>query len=153
MEDPFRNLERTPEQMGRALKPVERMEFAAVDVVEIRSRFGQTQDEFANMLGICVATLRNWERGRRYPLGPSRALLRIASADPELVAHVLNSRREEWHDEEFASVRARIDRWRQEREARKAEAEQDRDEAWTRLESETPEPSGRRFRMKLDSED
>ncbi|CAA6826279.1 MAG: Transcriptional regulator [uncultured Sulfurovum sp.] len=34
---------------------------------EIRSKFNLTQDEFAKLLNISVATLRNWEQGRRHP--------------------------------------------------------------------------------------
>jgi putative transcriptional regulator len=67
-----------------------------VDVREIRRLFQQTRREFASMMGICQETLRNWERGRRYPVGPSRALLRIAAADPDLVAAVLVRARVVW---------------------------------------------------------
>jgi DNA-binding transcriptional regulator YiaG len=67
----------------------DRVEFEPVDVADIRKRFGQTRRQFAEMLGISRETLRNWERGRRYPFGPARALLRIAAANPDVVAAVL----------------------------------------------------------------
>ena len=152
MEDPMRKIPRKPEQVGRALTPREQMEFAPVDVVEIRARFGQTQEGFANMLGISVDTLRNWERGRRFPVGPSRALLRIANADPEMVAHVLTRRRQEWDSSELVDVRARIAEWHRQRDEARLQQEEDRLEAAARLESETPEPRYR-FRMTLDSDD
>jgi len=67
----------------------DRVEFYPVDVRDIRKKFGQTRGQFANMIGISRETLRNWERGRRCPTGPARALLRIAAADPDKVAAVL----------------------------------------------------------------
>lgn len=84
---------------GRArhrLRAKDRREFEPVDVREIRRQFGQTRGQFADMMGISRETLRNWERGRRCPLGPARALLRIAEADPDVVAAVLVLNRATW---------------------------------------------------------
>lgn len=74
----------------------DRREFEPMDVHEIRGRFGQTRSQFASMMGISRETLRNWECGRRYPQGPARALLRIAAADPDVVAAVLAFNRAQW---------------------------------------------------------
>jgi len=52
---------------------------------EIRAKFHLTQVEFANMLNISVATLRNWEQGRRRPEGPARVLLNVANSNPEVL--------------------------------------------------------------------
>ena len=52
---------------------------------EIRAKFHLTQIEFANMLNISVATLRNWEQGRRRPEGPARVLLNVANSNPEVL--------------------------------------------------------------------
>ena len=52
---------------------------------EIRSKFHLTQNEFAKMLNISVATLRNWEQGRRRPEGPARVLLNVANSNPEVL--------------------------------------------------------------------
>ncbi|HYO76189.1 MAG TPA: hypothetical protein VE010_06960 [Thermoanaerobaculia bacterium] len=41
------------------------------------------------MIGVSVATLQNWEQGRRQPEGPARALLVVASKAPEVVAKAL----------------------------------------------------------------
>lgn len=84
---------------GRAkLRPRarDRREFEPVDVREIRAQFDQTRGQFAEMMGISRETLRNWERGRRCPQGPARALLRIAAADPDVVAAVLVRNRIRW---------------------------------------------------------
>jgi len=52
---------------------------------EIRAKFNLTQIEFASMLNISVATLRNWEQGRRKPEGPARVLLNVANSNPEVL--------------------------------------------------------------------
>lgn len=52
---------------------------------EIRSKFDLTQDEFAKLLNISVATLRNWEQGRRRPEGPARVLLNVANTHPNIL--------------------------------------------------------------------
>ena len=49
----------------------------------IRERIGMTQVEFAHVLGIPVATLRNWEQGRVRIDPAARALFRILSRDPK----------------------------------------------------------------------
>ncbi|MCC6681316.1 MAG: helix-turn-helix domain-containing protein [Phycisphaeraceae bacterium] len=59
------------------------------DVKQIRSRYGLSQGEFAAMLGISVATLRNWEQGRRAPEGPARVLLQVAAQHPDAVWDVV----------------------------------------------------------------
>jgi putative transcriptional regulator len=77
-------------------KASQRVEFYPVDVEEIRRQFGMNRGAFARMIGISRETLRNWERGRRWPQGPARALLRIAQADPDVVAAVLVRHRATW---------------------------------------------------------
>jgi len=52
---------------------------------EIRKKFNLTLNEFASMLNISVATLRNWEQGRRRPEGPARVLLNVANSNPEVL--------------------------------------------------------------------
>jgi putative transcriptional regulator len=56
----------------------------------IRSRLNKSQSEFALMIGVSVATLQNWEQGRRQPEGPARALLKVASMNPSAVAAALD---------------------------------------------------------------
>lgn len=72
-------------------KPSRSFEFTADDVRSIRERLHKSQSEFARMIGVTVPTLQNWEQGRRKPQGPARALLAIASREPQLVANVLAS--------------------------------------------------------------
>ncbi len=91
----FDNLVASIQEAGRIrrgeAKPSRVTEFAAVDVKSIRGRLGKSQAEFARMIGVSVATLRNWEQGRRRPEGPARALLKVAAANPEVVAAALAS--------------------------------------------------------------
>jgi putative transcriptional regulator len=63
--------------------------FTPEDVQSIRKKLKKSQDEFALMLGVSVATLRNWEQGRRHPHGPARALLKIAAENPKAVERAL----------------------------------------------------------------
>jgi putative transcriptional regulator len=73
------------------LRPARVTKFKPADVKALRSRLGQSQTEFALMIGVSVATLRNWEQGRRRPEGPALALLRVATTNPRLVARALHS--------------------------------------------------------------
>jgi putative transcriptional regulator len=57
----------------------------AADVPEIRKALGYSQEEFASLMGVSVATLRNWEQARREPHGPARSLLLVASTNPAAV--------------------------------------------------------------------
>src|SRR5215471_14797746 len=51
-------------------------------VAATRSRLGLSQEKFAELLGISVKTLHNWEQGRRSPTGAARILLRVAALHP-----------------------------------------------------------------------
>lgn len=61
----------------------------ALDVRGIRALTGLSQAKFAELLDIEVATLRNWEQGRREPTGPARALLRAIRNNPIAVIQAL----------------------------------------------------------------
>jgi putative transcriptional regulator len=54
-------------------------------LVKTRVRLGLSQSKFAELLGISVKTLHNWEQGRRQPTGAARMLLRVAALHPEAV--------------------------------------------------------------------
>jgi putative transcriptional regulator len=63
--------------------------FEPEDVRKIREKLHKSQSEFAQMIGVSVATLQNWEQGRRQPEGPARALLVVAAKAPNVVAKAL----------------------------------------------------------------
>jgi len=60
------------------------------DVAAIRKRTGLSQATFAAQIGVPVATLRNWEQGRRCPDGPARVLLALLAKDPGIVKRTLS---------------------------------------------------------------
>jgi putative transcriptional regulator len=66
-------------------------EYAPADIKAIRKRLEKSQSEFALMIGVSVSTLRNWEQGRRRPEGPARALLKIATENPQAVSEALGA--------------------------------------------------------------
>ena len=71
------------------MKPSREFVFEPDDVRAIRAKLHKSQSEFARMIGVSVATLQNWEQGRRQPEGPARALLIVASKAPTVVAKAL----------------------------------------------------------------
>jgi putative transcriptional regulator len=75
----------------RQLKPGRVTELQAEDVRAIRTKLAKSQEEFALMIGVSVATLQNWEQGRRRPEGPARALLRVAAKNPQAIVEALAS--------------------------------------------------------------
>lgn len=60
-------------------------------VKEIRAATKLSQAKFAALIEVEVATLRNWEQGRRSPTGPARALLRALKNDPTAVTKAIRS--------------------------------------------------------------
>jgi len=91
--DAFDQLVRSVRQAGAVrrgvAKPSRAFSFDPADVKAIRSKLHKSQTEFALMIGVSVATLRNWEQGRRTPDGPALALLRVASMEPRAVTRAL----------------------------------------------------------------
>lgn len=57
-------------------------------VAEIREETGLPQSKFAELLGVSVRTLQEWEQGRRAPSGAARTLLRIAAKNPKVLIDV-----------------------------------------------------------------
>ena len=94
--DAFDRLARSVRQAGQIRRGQMRAsrvtEYRAADVTAIRRRLGKSQLDFALMIGVSVATLRNWEQGRRTPVGPARALLKVAAENPDVVERALAAR-------------------------------------------------------------
>jgi putative transcriptional regulator len=57
-------------------------------VSAIRESTGLSQANFAELLGVSVRTLQEWEQGRRAPSGAARTLLRIAAKNPRAILDV-----------------------------------------------------------------
>ncbi len=76
--------------MRSEAEPNRSLNSAEPDVVAIRRKYRLSQAKFAALLGISVATLRNWEQGRRKPEGAAKVLLRVADQHPEAILDVVN---------------------------------------------------------------
>ena len=89
----FDELLESVQQMDEIVKgeraPSSKLSIDAIQVKEIRKTTGLTQVQCAQHIGIELATLRNWEQGRREPTGPAKALLTAIKNDPKHVLQAL----------------------------------------------------------------
>ena len=84
-----RNLEQEILEGLRELKSGEHGRITNVpDVGGIRKKTGISQSRFAQLLGVSVRTLQDWEQGRRCPSGAARTLLMIADKNPQVMLEV-----------------------------------------------------------------
>ena len=94
-DEDFANLVDSIKQAGEIKRgqrdPGRVFEFTPMDIKEIRQKLNKSQSEFAMMIGVSVGTLQNWEQGRRKPVGPARALLKVAAENPEAVREALEA--------------------------------------------------------------
>lgn len=70
-------------------KVVARVDVPAVTVARLKS--GLSQGDFANLLGVSIRTLQDWEQGRRQPSGAARTLITIAEQQPKVLKQVIKS--------------------------------------------------------------
>ena len=61
------------------------------DVGKTRQKTGLSQARFAQLLGVSVRTLQDWEQGRRRPEIPIRAYLAVIQRDPQAVIRALRA--------------------------------------------------------------
>ncbi|MBL4585205.1 MAG: helix-turn-helix domain-containing protein [Pseudomonadales bacterium] len=57
-------------------------------VVEARQKAGLSQSRFAELLGVSVRTLQDWEQGRRKPSRAAMSLIQIAMQRPDVLHEV-----------------------------------------------------------------
>ncbi len=57
-------------------------------VVEARQKSGLSQSRFAELLGVSVRTLQDWEQGRRKPSKAAISLIQIAKQRPDVLHEV-----------------------------------------------------------------
>lgn len=57
-------------------------------VATIREGTGLSRPRFAELLGVSVRTLQDWEQERRAPSGAARRLLLIAARNPRLLVEL-----------------------------------------------------------------
>lgn len=61
------------------------------DVKQVREKTGLSQSAFAQMIGVKVKTLQNWEQHRRQPTGAAAALLTIFDRAPDVAIKALHA--------------------------------------------------------------
>ena len=71
-------------------KPSRRFEVKATAIRAIRERTSLSQSEFADLIGVSMKTLQNWEQDRRRPTGPAAALLRIIAHEPKMAIRAIH---------------------------------------------------------------
>ena len=71
-------------------KPSRRFEIRSSGIRAIRQRTSLSQSEFADLIGVSVKTLQNWEQDRRHPTGPAAVLLRIIAFEPQLAVKAIH---------------------------------------------------------------
>ena len=52
-------------------------------VKQIREAVKISQSQFAQLIGVSLRTMQNWEQQRTVPTGPARALLKIVASNPK----------------------------------------------------------------------
>ena len=57
-------------------------------VVEARQKSGLSQSRFADLLGVSIRTLQDWEQGRRKPSRAAASLIQIANQRPDVLHEV-----------------------------------------------------------------
>jgi putative transcriptional regulator len=71
-----------PTEKKIAADEAEAMRDAAAYARRVGRKVGLPQVAFAWRIGVPVDTVRNWEKGKRVPQGPARALLRMVDRAP-----------------------------------------------------------------------
>ena len=76
----------------QGLREIKRGEHGRVvnvpDIAGIRGKTGLSQARFAQLLGVSVRTLQDWEQGRRAPSGAAKKLLMVAARNPRALLEV-----------------------------------------------------------------
>ncbi len=58
-------------------------------VIAVRKELQKTQPAFAELLAIPVATLRDWEQGRKQPDSAAVTLIKVAQRHPEILENLV----------------------------------------------------------------
>lgn len=89
-EDLQRSLKEAIAIRHKEMAPSKVTEIHTPDAKTIRDKVGLSQTEFAQLIGVKVATLRNWEQNRRKPTGAAAALLTIVEKEPAAALRALH---------------------------------------------------------------
>lgn len=59
-------------------------------VAQVRAASALSQAQFAQLMGVSVRTLQEWEQGRRRPSGAAQTLLAVALRHPEVLRELVS---------------------------------------------------------------
>ena len=57
-------------------------------IVRAREKSGLSQAKFAELLGVSVRTLQDWEQGRREPNAAAKTLIKVAELHPSVLRKI-----------------------------------------------------------------
>ena len=57
-------------------------------IVRAREKSGLSQAEFAQLLGVSIRTIQDWEQGRREPNAAAKALIKVAELHPSVLRKI-----------------------------------------------------------------
>jgi putative transcriptional regulator len=76
----------------QGIREIKRGEYGRIvnvpNIARAREKTGLSQSRFAELLGVSVRTLQDWEQGRRVPSGAARTLLAIVAKNPQVLLEV-----------------------------------------------------------------
>jgi putative transcriptional regulator len=61
---------------------------ATYPIVRAREKSGLSQAQFAELLGVSVRTVQDWEQGRREPNAAAKTLLKVAELHPSILKKI-----------------------------------------------------------------
>ena len=57
-------------------------------IVRAREKSGLSQAEFAQLLGVSIRTIQDWEQGRREPTAAAKTLIKVAELHPSVLRKI-----------------------------------------------------------------
>ena len=57
-------------------------------IVRTREKSGLSQAEFAQLLGVSIRTIQDWEQGRREPNAAAKILIKVAELHPSVLRQI-----------------------------------------------------------------
>lgn len=57
-------------------------------IVRAREKSGLSQAEFAQLLGVSIRTIQDWEQGRREPNAAAKTLIKVAELHPSVLRRI-----------------------------------------------------------------